>query len=61
MLGMELDAAVPGKEIVAKALEKGFIINCAGHNTLRFVPPLIITQADIDALCDVLSVIFKDI
>ncbi|SCJ12707.1 Acetylornithine aminotransferase [uncultured Clostridium sp.] len=61
MLGMELDADVPGKEIVAKALEKGFIINCAGHNTLRFVPPLIITQADIDALCDVLSAIFKDI
>ena len=44
ILGMELDEKTSGKVIVKKVLNKGFIINCAGHNTLRFVPPLIIQE-----------------
>ena len=55
MLGMELDASVSGKEIVSKLFERGFLTNCAGHNTLRFVPPLIITNAQVDALLGALD------
>ena len=55
---MELDNGVPGREIVSKALEKGFILNCAGHNTLRFAPPFIITAEEIDALITALNEIF---
>lgn len=58
MLGLELDPAVAGKEIVLKALEKGFIINCAAHNTLRFLPPLIITRDEIKNLLAALNEIF---
>ncbi|MGI6706206.1 MAG: aspartate aminotransferase family protein [Clostridia bacterium] len=58
MLGMELDPSIPGKEIVQKALDMGFLINCAGHNTLRFVPPLIITVEEIDSLIQGLDSIF---
>jgi len=52
MLGLELEDTISGKEIVLDMLNKGFIINCTGNNTLRFVPPLIIEKEDIDALVE---------
>jgi len=61
MLGMELASSISGKEVVKAVLSKGFIINCAGHNTLRFVPPLVITQHEIDSLIEALDCIFKGI
>jgi len=42
-------------------LDKGFIINCAGHNTLRFVPPLVITKSQIDQLVNALNETFRKI
>lgn len=56
MLGIELDDQVAGKKIVLDMLDRGFIINCAGKNTLRFVPPLIIHKEDIDELIDNLEI-----
>ena len=55
MLGMELGDSLPGKDVVLDMLDKGFVINCAGNNTLRFVPPLIIQNEDIDKLIDTLD------
>ena len=46
MVGVELTK--PGAEYVDKLREAGFLINCTAGNVLRFVPPLIITKADID-------------
>lgn len=46
MVGVELTK--PGAEYVDKFREAGFLINCTAGNVLRFVPPLIITKADID-------------
>ncbi|MBE3101459.1 MAG: aspartate aminotransferase family protein [Firmicutes bacterium] len=60
ILGMELDEKTSGKVIVKKALNKGFIINCAGHNTLRFVPPLIIQENEIQRLLSTLHEIFLE-
>jgi acetylornithine aminotransferase len=51
--GMELD--VDGNTIVADCLARRLLINCTGDRVLRFVPPLIITQPEIDCLLDVLS------
>ncbi len=59
LLGMELDPSINGKDIVSKALEKGFLINCASHNTLRFVPPLIIKKEEIEQLIATLDEIFS--
>ncbi|NLY61058.1 MAG: acetylornithine transaminase [Clostridiales bacterium] len=59
MLGMELDEEVSGKEIVLDMLNRGFIINCAGNNTLRFVPPLIIQKDHIDDLVENLEKSFS--
>ncbi|MFY9426187.1 MAG: acetylornithine transaminase [Caldicoprobacterales bacterium] len=59
MLGVELDEEVSGKEIVLDMLNRGFIINCAGNNTLRFVPPLIIQNDHIDDLVENLEKSFS--
>ena len=53
MLGMQL--ARPGGEIVNACLERGAIINCTAGDVLRFVPPLIATEADVDALLAILA------
>ena len=50
LVGMELDSNIDGKAITAVAREEGYIINCAGHNTIRLAPPLIITKNEIDGL-----------
>ncbi|MCX6344418.1 MAG: acetylornithine transaminase [Armatimonadetes bacterium] len=36
------------KDMAAKALENGLIVNPIGENILRFVPPLIVTKALVD-------------
>ncbi|WP_456485001.1 acetylornithine/succinylornithine family transaminase [Desulfurobacterium sp.] len=41
--------------IVEKALEKGLIINCTAKNVLRFAPPLIISEEEIDTSIRILK------
>lgn len=55
LVGAELDASCPGREIVTAALDRGLILNCAGHNTLRFAPPLIVTCEQIDQMTEILD------
>lgn len=61
LIGLPLKENIDGKEIVKKMLDKGYIINCAGHNTLRFAPPLIITEKEIDGLITALDSVFSEI
>ena len=61
IVGLELDEKIPGKQIVGLAMEQGFIINCAGNNTLRFVPPLIIEEEEIQKLLEALHEIFSQL
>lgn len=56
MVGVELTE--PGAEYVDKFREAGFLINCTAGNVLRFVPPLIITKADIDEFIKAFDEIF---
>jgi acetylornithine/N-succinyldiaminopimelate aminotransferase len=58
LLGAELYR--PGSSIVTEALKKGFIINCTAGNVLRFVPPLIISEKEIDALLKALDEILAE-
>lgn len=55
LLGLELDAATDGKAIVQRMFEHRLLINCAAHNTLRFAPPLIIGEKEIQLLTDTLD------
>ncbi len=58
LLGMELAKA--GAPIVKGCLERGMIINCTADTVLRFVPPLIISKKEIDALMNVLKEVLEE-
>jgi acetylornithine/N-succinyldiaminopimelate aminotransferase len=45
----------PVADTIKAALENGLILINAGANILRFVPPLVITEADVDAMIDILE------
>ncbi len=45
----------PAAEIIAKALDKGLIIINAGEKVLRFLPPLVITEKDVDDMAAILE------
>ena len=46
MLGAELDR--PGAPVVERCLRGGLVINCTAERVLRFLPPLVITRAELD-------------
>lgn len=46
-------------EIVKRALNNGLVLISAGNNTIRFVPPLIITKEQIDVLVGIFSLLLK--
>ena len=46
---------IDGADIVQSCQEKGLLINCTGGKTLRFVPPLIVEEKDIDAAISILD------
>ena len=45
----------PVGEIINKAIENGLFVLSAGADVLRFVPPLIITKADVDEMIEKLE------
>jgi acetylornithine/N-succinyldiaminopimelate aminotransferase len=53
IVALELDR--PAAPIVEACLQKGFLINAAQEKVLRFVPPLIVSAAEIDRLIEVLD------
>lgn len=53
MVGVELTE--DGTALVNQFLKKGFLINCTMGNVLRFLPPLIIEEQEIDLLVDTLD------
>jgi acetylornithine/N-succinyldiaminopimelate aminotransferase len=58
MVGVEL--TVPGQKMVEKCLEKGLIINCTHDTVLRFVPPLIVEENEIDRCIQLLDEVLKE-
>jgi predicted acetylornithine/succinylornithine family transaminase len=56
LIGMELD--FHGKEIVSACIREGMLINCTIDTVLRFMPPLIVTEEEIDLLIEALDRIF---
>ncbi len=50
-----LEFTKPVGEIIQKALDNGLILINAGTHVIRFVPPLIITKADVDNMIAILE------
>ena len=59
MIGMELD--IPGKQIVVDGMAQGLLFNCTHDTVLRFLPPYIITESEVDKAVKVLRRLFKKI
>lgn len=56
ILGAQLDRPkLTGVEIVNECMRRGAIINCTVGTVLRFIPPLIITNAHVDELIKILD------
>lgn len=57
MVGLEVEKN--GPEVVKKCVDEGILMNCTAGNVLRFLPPLIVEEEEIDHLMDILDKIFK--
>lgn len=47
-------------EVAEKCREMGVLVNCAGHGNLRLVPPLVITDEEIDEAVRVINEAMKE-
>lgn len=61
MLGLELGPAEPrsAAEIASAALQAGLLLVPAGPRVVRFVPPLIVSQAEIDEGLALLATVLR--
>ena len=59
MIGVELDFEC--KEIVEKCQKAGLLINCASGNVLRFLPPLIVSEKEIDKAVNILEHVLANV
>ena len=59
LTGMELN--INGETIVSECIKRGVIINCTMERVLRFLPPLDVSQEDIDKLAETLREVFNSI
>lgn len=57
MIGAQLK--VPGKEIVSQAMQEGLLLNCTHDTVLRFLPPYIVTEKEIDEAIGILTRVFE--
>ena len=58
MIGVEL--RFDCRDILLGALERGILILSAGRNVLRFLPPLVIKEKQIDYVISVLDELFQE-
>ncbi len=58
IIGVEM--SIEGGEMVKKAMNRGLLINCTVGKVLRFVPPLIISEPEIDQAINILDEVFSE-
>ena len=61
MQGLQLDDSCRVGAICTRSLENGLVVISAGENVLRLVPPLVITESDIDEMADKLDRVFAEV
>ncbi len=50
-----------GQHIVNMLFDRGVLINFAGNAVLRFIPPLVVSRAQIDSLAASLDAVFSEL
>lgn len=58
MIGVEIE--FPGKQLVLDGIKEGILFNCTHETVLRFLPPYILTERDVDRAISALTKIFKN-
>ncbi|MBV8896698.1 MAG: aspartate aminotransferase family protein [Acidobacteriaceae bacterium] len=58
MIGMELD--YPCRQLVLDGIKEGLLFNCTHDTVLRFLPPYIITEQDVDRAVAALTKVFRN-
>ena len=58
IIGIEI--SIDGSQIVNTCMDRGLLINCTGGSVVRFVPPLTITEKDVDSAVAILGEVIKD-
>jgi len=69
MIGLELvtdrDSRTPAKDlcdaVITRAYQRGLILLSCGQSTVRFMPPLMITRADVDEAVEILDATLVDV
>jgi 4-aminobutyrate aminotransferase-like enzyme len=54
MLALGLRRPV-ARQVLAGCLEAGLIVNAVGDDTIRMLPPLVITEGDVDTAVEILG------
>lgn len=57
MIGVELDR--PCKQLVLDAMSEGLLMNCTHDVVMRFLPPYIVTEKEVDQAVKVIAKLFK--
>lgn len=55
-----LECNMPVNRIINKAIEKGLLLINAGTNIIRFIPPLIVSKADVDNMIEIVDACFAE-
>ena len=58
MQGLECDMSVNG--VINRAIQKGLLLINAGTNIIRFIPPLIVSKADVHSMIEIVDACFAD-
>jgi predicted acetylornithine/succinylornithine family transaminase len=58
MIGVELD--FPGKQLVLDGMKEGLLFNCTHETVLRFLPPYVLSEQDVDRAIAGLGKLFKN-
>jgi 4-aminobutyrate aminotransferase-like enzyme len=54
-----MDVHEPAGAIIGRAFDRGLLMVSAGEHTLRFLPPLVISQAELAAGLEILEAAMK--
>ena len=59
MIGVEL--TIPGKQLVSDGMREGLLFNCTHDTVLRFLPPYVLSERDVDQSIKILKKLFRSV
>ena len=60
LVGIEFDSDIAG-EVLGKLIEEGVLMNAPAGNVLRFMPPLVLTEDEVDEVVGKLAKVLDEV